>query len=62
MKMTELRQKAKGLGVKSGKMKKMDLVHTIQKIEGNTECYGKSNGNCKQKECCFRDDCFKVNV
>jgi len=63
MKMTELRKKAKDLGVKSGKMKKLDLVHAIQRAEGNTECYGRSNGNCDQAGCCcFRDDCFKVNT
>jgi hypothetical protein len=61
MKMNELRKKAKALGIKPGKTKKTDLVHSIQSAEGYTQCYGNSNGNCAQTECCFRDDCFKAN-
>lgn len=62
MKMTELKQKSKALGVKPNKMKKVELIHAIQRSEGYIECYGKSNGNCSQVECCFREDCLKVNV
>jgi hypothetical protein len=62
MKMTELKNKAKGMGIKPGRMKKTDLVHTIQKTEGNTPCYGTTNGNCDQIECCYRDACLKITA
>jgi hypothetical protein len=42
-------------------MGKVELVHAIQKAEGNTPCFGNSNnGTCPHTNCCFRSDCFKV--
>jgi hypothetical protein len=61
MKMKELRQKAKELEVKAGRMKKVDLVRTIQTAEGNQPCFGKSGGECSEMNCCFRDDCMKIS-
>jgi len=58
MKMADIKDKARTLGIKSGKMKKTELIHTIQRAEGCTACYGTSNGDCPQFECCFRADCF----
>jgi hypothetical protein len=61
MKMEDIKKKAKKLGINFGKMSKTELIHTIQKTEGNTPCYGNSNnGNCPYTNCCFRSDCFKV--
>lgn len=58
MKLAEIRNKAKGLGIKTGRMRKMELIHTIQKAEGNFDCFGKSGNSCDQFECCFRSDCL----
>ena len=58
----EIKKKAKNLGVEPGKMKKADLIHTIQKAENNTPCYGKSNGQCPYTNCCFMDDCLKITL
>ncbi len=58
MKMTELRKKAKQLGVKPAKMKKADLIHAIQTAEGFVPCFGTSDGSCDQFDCCFRTDCI----
>jgi hypothetical protein len=62
MKMPELKAKAKPLGINPNKMKKAELVHAIQKAEGNTPCFGKSNSQCPYTDCCFMDDCFAVNA
>ena len=62
MKMPELRAKAKSLGIKPGKMKKMDLVHAIQMAEGYTPCFGRSGGYCPNLDCCFMADCLKIKT
>ena len=62
MNMSEIKMKAKGLGINPGKMKKADLIHIIQKTEGNTPCYGLSNGDCPYIECCFMADCLKIRL
>ena len=60
MKMAEVKDKAKSLGIKNGKMKKEQLIHAIQSAENYTPCFGTSNGQCDQIYCCFRDDCLKI--
>jgi hypothetical protein len=62
MTMPEIRIKAKALGIEGGKMKKIQLVHAIQKAEGFTPCYGRSNGSCPWTQCCWRTDCFKAKA
>ncbi|MFB0524362.1 MAG: Rho termination factor N-terminal domain-containing protein [Phycisphaerae bacterium] len=62
MKMPELRQKAKALCIKPGKMKKAELIHAIQVAEGYIPCFGRSNGQCLQTDCCFMEDCLKVRL
>ncbi|MBE0574259.1 MAG: SAP domain-containing protein, partial [Desulfuromonadales bacterium] len=39
MNMTEVKAVAKDLGVMPGKMKKEDLIRTIQLAEGNPQCF-----------------------
>lgn len=59
MKIIAVKEKAKALGIKPGTMNKTDLIHAIQKAEGNTECFGRSsNGSCSHTNCCFMDDCL----
>ena len=60
MTMPKIKAKAKKLGLTPGKMKKTELIHSIQTAEQNSPCYGTSNGYCDQSECCFLDDCVKV--
>ena len=62
MNMREIQNKAKSLGIVPGKTKKADLIHAIQEAEGNTACFGWSNGQCSQDGCCFRQDCLKTNL
>lgn len=58
MNMTKVRSKAKSLGLKTGKMKKEELIQTIQKAEGNAPCYKPSPKDCDQVACCWRADCI----
>ena len=59
MRMDEVREKAKKLGIKTGRMKKEDLIRAVQAAEGNFACFGTaSDGTCDQIGCCWSDDCL----
>ena len=60
--MSEIKVKAEALGVTPGKMKKAELIHAIQRAEGYTPCFGRSNGQCPYTDCCFMKDCLKVKL
>jgi len=62
MNMTEIRDKARDLGITPGKMKKVELIHSIQTAEGFTPCFGWSNGQCGNLDCCFMQDCLKTRL
>jgi hypothetical protein len=62
MSMPQVKQKARKLGVTPGKMNKFDLIHAIQQAEHYYPCYGTSNGQCDNYDCCFRADCLKVTA
>ena len=62
MKANEVKEKAKSLGIDCGKMKKTELIRAIQEAEGNTPCFGTSNGNCQYTDCCFIEDCLKTQL
>ena len=54
----EIKAIAKKMGISVGKMKKADLIRTIQETEGNTPCFQTGNmGTCGQENCCWRSDC-----
>lgn len=59
MKMAELREKARQIGIKPRKLKKKDLIHAIQQAEGNPDCYGTAEDYCDQENCSYRDNCIK---
>jgi hypothetical protein len=56
--LTELKKKAKPFGIDSYKMNKTQLIHSIQRAEGNTPCFGTSPGLCPYTTCCFKADCL----
>jgi len=62
MNMAEVRKKARTLGIIPGKMKKAELIHSIQIAEGCSPCFGRSNSQCEQTDCCFMQDCLKTNL
>lgn len=58
MRMTEIKEKAKEIGVKSNKINKVDLIRAIQVQEGNSPCFATNREDCDQPECCWKDDCL----
>lgn len=60
MKMQEVREMAKKLGLKPGKIrKKTDLIRAIQSAEGNMPCFQTEVSSCDQADCCWRGICLK---
>lgn len=58
MKMPDIKRKAKSLGINAGRMKKADLILSIQRAEGNTACFGTGTEACPYNDCCWRSDCI----
>jgi len=59
MNMNDVKKKATFLGIKPGKMRKADLVRTIQLQEGNNPCFQVGITSCDQNDCCWRPDCVE---
>lgn len=59
MKYQEIQKIAKGMGIKSFKLTKVDLVRKIQELEGNISCYGTDRvAWCGEQGCLWRPDCL----
>ena len=57
MKLQEIRQIAKGVGVKAGVGRsKADIIRDIQAEEGNSTCY-RNITDCRVLNCLWRGDC-----
>ena len=53
MLMQEIRRIAQQAGIKPGKLGKAELVRTIQRQEGNFDCYASPlTGDCDQAHAC----------
>jgi hypothetical protein len=63
MKMPEIRSRAKELGLtQTNRMKKGDLIRSIQRTEGNFDCYASAaRFDCSQDGCCWRGHCLTQN-
>jgi len=60
MRLSEIEKKAKSLGVKdTWKYSKKDLIKTIQRAEGNFDCFGTTQEYCSQLTCCWRSECVR---
>lgn len=59
MTVKDVRAKAKEMGIQLGnKMKKADMIRTIQIAEGNNPCFQTGVTSCDQVNCCWRSDCM----
>lgn len=59
MKLQDIRTIAKHHQIHSGGLSKVDLIHQIQRQEGNFDCFGSAcDGVCDQGACLWREDCF----
>jgi len=63
MRMEDIRQRAKEMGMSQiTKLRKGELIRTIQRQEGNLDCFGSEGRfDCPQMECCWRSDCLTKN-
>jgi hypothetical protein len=62
MKLEEIRNIAKQIGLKPGKLTKGYLIKSIQIAEGHFDCFGSAfNQECNQIQCLWRDDCFDAS-
>jgi hypothetical protein len=58
MKLEEIKEIARQLNIKVGKLKKAELVRAIQLAEGNYVCFESGHASeCGQAECLWRSDC-----
>ena len=62
MKFNEIQKIAKGMGINTFQMKKIDMILAIQHAENNIECFGTSRVEyCEEFTCLWRDDCLSLN-
>jgi len=55
----KIKEIAKEKGIKVGNMKKENIIRTIQRAEGNFDCFGTATaGVCDQMNCLWREDCL----
>lgn len=60
MKVQQLRAMAKELGIKTSNLRKAELIKSIQRSEGNFDCFGTAIDYCDQLDCLFRYDCIGI--
>ena len=58
MKIQEVKEKAKMLGLETFGINKDDLIRNIQSREGNIPCFKTGIYSCDQFICCWRSDCL----
>lgn len=60
MNLQEIRKIAKQFDIAAGKLKKDELIRSIQIQEGNFDCFSTAaSGYCDQFGCLWREDCLK---
>ena len=58
-KMSQIREMAKGLGVKTTfALGKTELVRKVQAAEGNHPCFRTAGNTCSQTHCLWIEDCL----
>ncbi len=62
MNLKDIKEIAKQHGVKkAGRMRKDELIRSIQRAEGNFDCFGTAvSGECAQTDCLWRGDCLNL--
>jgi hypothetical protein len=59
MTLKKIKEIAKEKGIKVGNMKKENIIRSIQRAEGNFDCFGTArSGVCDQMNCLWRKDCL----
>ena len=61
MTINEVRKIAKDKGIKIfSRQTKSEIIRSIQKAEGNFDCFGMTQEYCDQMNCLWRNDCLKT--
>ena len=63
MNVIEIRERARKLGIHGmSKLRKGEIIRSIQTAEGNQNCFGAAwRFDCQQFDCCWRQDCLINN-
>jgi hypothetical protein len=62
MNFNELRKMAKGMGINTYRVKKPDIILSIQRAEKNIECFNTQRVEfCCEHVCLWRNDCVKLS-
>jgi len=62
MNFNQIKTTAKGMGINTRGMRKLDVVRAIQRAEHNIECYGTQRvDSCNEDSCLWRSDCLSLN-
>ncbi len=63
MRFQDIGKIAKGMGINTYRMKKTDIIRSIQRKENNIECFGTDRvEHCKEEGCSWRNDCLTLNT
>ncbi len=61
MRLAEIKEKARKMGLTRERMRKGELIREIQGKEGNLPCFGTSQvETCGEGGCLWKADCLKV--
>jgi hypothetical protein len=62
MNMQEIRALAKSHKIDPAGLSKIDIIHKLQRDEGNFDCYATAyDGVCDQLNCRWRNDCLETS-
>lgn len=62
MNFNEIRKRAKEMNIITYRLKKPDIIRSIQRTENNIECFGTQRvGHCNEDQCLWRQDCVLLN-
>lgn len=54
------RDRAVRRAIDTGEMPNLDLIHTMQRTEGNNPCFGRVESHCHQVVCRWHGPCMKL--
>jgi 7-cyano-7-deazaguanine synthase in queuosine biosynthesis len=62
MRFQEIQKVGKGMGINTYGMKKVEIIHAIQRTENTFVCYATDRvSHCGEEKCLWRNDCLAVN-
>lgn len=63
MNLQEIREIARIRGLKPRNLNKRELIRSIQRNEGNFDCFATAfHGSCDQESCLWRKDCLNASI